>query len=69
MTTKTDKKTKITLVVTPTGATKTVNRIFNNVNPVCTDDQALYFANKLGTLTSDTLGDVIRTDTAKLIAE
>ncbi len=70
MTTETDKTSKITLNVSVTGQTgTTANRSFNYVNPSATNDKALYYANKLAGLTSDTLNYVQRTNTAKLVAE
>lgn len=69
MASRTNKKTKLTLNVLPTGATKTVNRSFQNWNPALTDDKALYYGTELGALSSDTLNNVTRTDTAILVAD
>lgn len=69
MTERRDKQAKITLNVAVTGTTDVkANRIFNYINPSLTDDKSLYFGNKLGSLSGDTVNYVQRTDTAKLVA-
>lgn len=69
-TTRTDRQTKLTLNVAVTGTTGvTANRIFNYINYAATDDKVLYYGNKLGTLSADTVNYVQRTDTAKLVAQ
>lgn len=65
---KSELKTSLTLQVevgtTATGAAKTANRTYSNINPALSDDNALEVISAIGTLQSLPIADYIRTDKA-----
>ena len=68
-----NEESKLTLKVatgtTARGGTSYSNRNVVNISPVATDTKVLEFATGYAALQSHTLGSVVRTNTAELIAD